>query len=441
SPDSKQVIINAAQGNGDNNWYFPQLDTIDVGSGKLQSILKADMQMKDPRWSPDGKYIAYIGGIMAGDLVGNSGDVYVIPAEGGRTRNLTPQMKATAYRLNWVAANRILFRDFVDGDIGLTEVDLQGEIKPLWRGAEFSAKGGWIEDIALTSGRKTSAVVLRSLDRPAEIWAGAIGAWKQITHVNQEVHPTPPRIESLHWTSDQWRIQGWLTYPRNYDPKRQYPMVVFIHGGPSGMVGAGCGGAFAAQGYFVLCPNFRGSAGFGEEFLRADFRDFGYGDLRDILAGVNKVLETLPVDRNRIGITGHSYGGYMSMWAVTQTNVFHASAASAGISDWLSYVGEAGISNWVIPYFGVSIYDNRAIYARTAPMSYIKNVKTPTLILVGAEDGECPATQSIEFWNALKSLGVKTRLVLYPNEGHAMSQGALRDRTLREIEWFNEYLK
>lgn len=442
SPDSSQFIVNAAIGDGDNNWFFPQLDTINAASGKLVTLLKPDMQIKYPHWSPDGKQIAFIGGIMAGDLVGNYGDVYVMSARGGPARNLTPKWQASAYRIGWLSPQQILIREVVDGDVGLAALDMSGAIKQLWKGADFSPQGGSLDGISVAKDHQTSVAVFRSPAAPAELWVGALGAWRQFTHFNAAVHLTPDKAESLHWQSDQWRIQGWLTYPRDYDSRQRYPMVVFIHGGPSGVVTGGCLSAFAAAGYFVLCPNFRGSAGFGQDFLRANIRDFGYGDFRDIVAGVEEVLKTLPVDRNRIGITGHSYGGYMSMWAVTQTDLFHASAASAGISDWLSYVGEADISNWVIPYFRVSIYDDPAIYARSAPMTYIKNVKTPTLLLVGADDGECPATQSLEFWRALKILGVKTQLVLYPNEGHGFTRPEdSRDRTLREIEWFNEYLK
>jgi len=442
SPDSSRFIVNAAVGDGDNNWFFPQIDIIDASSGKLQVLLKPDMQIKYPRWSPDGKQIAFIGGLMAGDLVGNYGDVYVMPVSGGRAINLTPRWRASAYRIGWLSPGQILIREVADGDVGLVTLDMKGVIERLWKGADFSPQGGSLDDISLAKDNKTSVAVLRSLETPPEIWIGAIGAWRQFTHFNAGLHLNPDKVENLHWTSDQWRIQGWLTYPRDYDPHRRYPMVVFVHGGPSGTVTGGCSQAFADAGYFVLCPNFRGSAGFGEDFVRASMRDFGYGDFRDILTGVDQVLKTFPVDKNRIGITGHSYGGYRSMWAVTQTDRFHAAAPSAGISDWLSYVGEADISNWVIPYFGVSIYDDPAVYARTAPMTYVKNVKTPTLLLVGADDGECPATQSLEFWRALKTLGVATQVVIYPNEGHGFIKPEdSRDRTLREIRWFDKYLK
>jgi len=243
-------------------------------------------------------------------------------------------------------------------------------------------------------------------------------------------------------------VQGWLLYPRSYDPNRRYPMVVAVHGGPAWATRPTWPGTFfgltvlSHAGYFVLFPNPRGSKGQGEAFTQANVKDFGYGDLRDILAGVDEVVKTVPVDTDRIGITGWSYDCYMTMWAVTQTNRFRAAVAGAGIANWQSYYGQNGIDQWLMPYFGASVYDDPAVYAKSSPMTFIKNVKTPTLILVGDRDSECPVPQSYEFWHALKTLGVKTQFVIYPNEGHLITQPEhRRDIIRRLVAWFNEHLK
>ena len=224
-------------------------------------------------------------------------------------------------------------------------------------------------------------------------------------------------------------------------------MIVQVHGGPAAAVtgswSLGQGASFWSQaGYYVFMPNPRGSFGEGEDFTKANRKDFGYGDLRDILAGVNKVLETKPVDGNRLGLTGGSYGGYMTMWGVTQTNRFKAAVAVAGISNWKSYYGENSIDEWMIPYFGTTVYNDPKVYAKSSPIEFIKNVKTPTLIAVGEFDGECPPPQSYEFWHALAVLKVKTELVVYPGEGHGVRQPEnRRDMMARELAWFNYYLK
>jgi len=220
------------------------------------------------------------------------------------------------------------------------------------------------------------------------------------------------------------------------------------HGGPAGTASPGWPDVFfntlelSAHGYFILNPNPRGSFGQGEKFTEANIKDFGYGDFRDIMAGVDEVVKTLPVDNDRIGITGWSYGGYMTMWAVTQTHRFRAAVSGAGLANWLSYYGQNDIDEWMIPYFGASVYDDPAVYARTAPMTFIKNAKTPTLLLVGQYDGECPAPQSREFWYALKTLGVETQLVIYPGEGHVFLQPEHQQDVGQRVQaWFDHYLK
>jgi dipeptidyl aminopeptidase/acylaminoacyl peptidase len=200
--------------------------------------------------------------------------------------------------------------------------------------------------------------------------------------------------------------------------------------------------ALSAAGYFVFFPNPRGSFGQGEAFTRANVKDFGYGDFRDIMTGVDQVLKQAPVDEHRLGITGWSYGGYMAMWAVTQTDRFAAAVAGAGIANYQSYYGENQIDQWMIPFFGASVYDDPQVYARSSPITFIKKAKTPTLVLVGDSDGECPTPQSYEFWHALKTLKVPTELVVYEHEGHMfVDPRHQRDVIERVIDWFDARLK
>jgi dipeptidyl aminopeptidase/acylaminoacyl peptidase len=199
--------------------------------------------------------------------------------------------------------------------------------------------------------------------------------------------------------------------------------------------------ALASQGYFVFLPNPRGSFGQGEAFTEANVKDFGYGDLRDVLSGVDAAVKSAPIDPARVGLYGWSYGGYMAMWAVTQTTRFKAAVAGAGVANWQSYYGENGIDQWMIPYFGASVYDDPQVYARSSPITFIKNVKTPTLVLHGERDTEVPAPQGYEFWHALKTLGVPTELVIYPDEGHGVAKPAdQKDIARRIVAWFDHYL-
>jgi dipeptidyl aminopeptidase/acylaminoacyl peptidase len=446
SPDGKTFAATAAHGSGDNNWWIAQLYTLPAAGGEMKSILQPPLQINLPRWSPDGRSIAYIGGLMS-DFGAIGGDVYTVPAGGGAARNLTPGMKASASWIAWLASGKILAVEVADGQSAIATVDpASGATNTVWTAAETINAQGWSLAASVARDGATSAVIRSSFAHPYEVWAGPLGAWQQVTHANQSVHPMWGEARSLHWSSDGMRVQGWLLYPRNFDRTRKYPLVVVVHGGPASAClptwpGSPFEAPLAGQGYFVLCPNPRGSFGQGEAFTQGNVKDFGYGDFRDIMAGADEVLKQAPVDPQRMGLTGWSYGGYMTMWGVTQTHRFRAAVAAAGLSNWLSYYGENDIDQWMIPYFGASVYDDPKVYERSAPITFVKQAKTPTLVVVGERDGECPAPQSFEFWHALKTFGVPTELVVYPGEGHMFSQSEhQRDVVRRMLDWFAKYM-
>jgi dipeptidyl aminopeptidase/acylaminoacyl peptidase len=447
SPDGKRIVAVAAHGAGDSGWYIARMYSLEVASGKIKQLLEPAMQIAGPRWSPDGKTIAFIGGLMSDEGV-IGGDVYTLPADGGRPRCLTPDLKASASALTWLPTGQILFSGHVDGGSGIGTLDpASGKVRMLWTGAEtISANGGSLT-VSLSRDGKVCALVRHSFRCPPEVWAGPVGDWKQLSHRNDTVRPQWGEARSLHWQSDGRTVQGWLLYPHDYDPKQRYPMLVSVHGGPSSARRPAWPGTFfdqsvlAARGWFVFFPNPRGSYGQGEQFTRANVKDFGHGDLRDILAGVDEVLKTAPVDRDRLAIAGWSYGGFMTMWAVTQTNRFRAAVAGAGIANWESYYGQNGIDQWLLPFFGATVYDDPAVYARSSPIRFIKRARTPTLVLVGERDLECPVPQSREFWHALKTLGVPTRLVIYPGEGHLVTRpGHRRDILEQTVTWLDKYV-
>jgi dipeptidyl aminopeptidase/acylaminoacyl peptidase len=449
SPDSARFAVVAAHGNGDNNWYIAQLYTLDTSVlGLMKSIYKPPLQIANPAWSPDGKKIAFIAGLMS-DEPSVGGDIYTIAATGGEATNVTPDMKATANWLAWTPEAKIIFGESVEGDAAVATVDPASDrIDSLWRGQEQVSAGPWGTNISLARDGKTSALIRSSLGDPPEIWAGAIGYWRQVTQRNTAVKPVWGEAKSIRWKNEGFDMQGWLIYPRNFDPTKKYPMIVQVHGGPGAAVqsvwpdAGDFGIALSGTGYFVFQPNPRGSFGQGEAFTRANVRDFGYGDFRDILAGVEEALRAAPIDPHRLGLTGWSYGGFMTMWGVTQTNRFKAAMAGAGIANLQSYYGQNKIDQWMIPFFGKSVYDDPEVYAKSSPITFIKNVKTPTLVIVGDSDGECPTPQSYEFWHALKTLGVETQLVVYEREGHHFAKPAdQRDRTRRTVAWFDAHLR
>lgn len=451
SPDGRRLVVSAAEGSGNNNWWVARLYTLPGDSGAATEIARPATQIAVPRWSPDGSEIAYIGGIMS-DQGSTGGDVWTVPATGGTPRNLTPSVRVSPADLAWVgSAHDLLVAAWAPG---ATEIDVlnaqTGGLRTLWHGGEQATSGGRLPGLSAARDGRTIAVVRESPNTPPEVWAGAPDRLEQLTTVNAHVTPTWGKVVSVEWKSDEYTVQGWLVYPTDYADRsgRKYPMIVSVHGGPAAAVGAGWLGdgsqpaTFSRAGYFVFLPNSRGSYGQGEAFTRANVKDFGHGDLRDMLAGLDTVTRGFPVDSTRIGLTGWSYGGYMTMWTVTQTGRFRAAVAGAGISDWLSYTGENGIAEWMLPYFGATAYDDKAVYAKSSPIDYIRNAHTPTLVVVGERDVECPAPQSYEFWRGLSRNGVTTQLVVYPDEGHHFSDPAhQRDLQARTMRWFDQYLK
>jgi dipeptidyl aminopeptidase/acylaminoacyl peptidase len=446
SPDGTTFALTAAPGPGDNNWWTAKLYTMPVDTGAATAIHEPALQIAQPRWSPDGATIGFIGGLMS-DEGSTGGDVFTIPAAGGTAVDRTPARPSSPSAIAWRSPSQILVAEFAGGSSAIGTLDLAtGKLEPQWQGDE-AIRGGAFGNFSVARDGKIVAAIRSDWQHPPEIWAGPVDAWKPITQINASRRPSWGQAKPVTWTSDGFSVQGWLLYPRDFDATRRYPMIVAPHGGPAGVATphwpqAGFDPAiFSALGYFVFLPNARGSFGQGEAFTRANVKDFGGGDLRDILAGVDAVLKTAPVDPDRLGLTGWSYGGYMTMWAVTQTNRFHAAVAGAGIANWQSYYGQNGIDQWMIPYFGASVYDDPAVYAKSSPITFIKNVQTPTLILVGDRDSECPVPQSYEFWHALKTLGVKTQFVIYPGEGHIIAQPEhRRDLIKRMVGWFNEHL-
>jgi len=452
SPDSKHLAFIAANPPGENNWWVAQLYTEDLATAKPQSILDTTkvsgplhgLQIAVPRWSPNGKQIAFIGGLMS-DQGATGGDLYTIPSTGGEPKDVTPGRAASVAFFGWVGPELIALAEQVGGSSHLTAIDLAtGKDIPQASVTFPETIGAGDFEMSVSLSREhTIAIIRTSYERAPEVWAGPIHDLKQITHLNDALKPVWGKTESIDWTNDGYKVQGWLLYPANYDPAKKYPLLVMVHGGPSSAVsprwpGVGYSGApFSALGYFVFMPNPRGSYGQGEKFTQANVKDFGYGDLRDILAGMDVLEKRFPIDKDREGLTGWSYGGFMTMFGVTQTTRFRAAVAGAGISDWKSYYGENSIDQWMVPFFGNTVYNDPEVYAKSSAIEYIKKVKTPTLIVVGDRDGECPAPQSFEFWHALRAEGVKTQLVIYPNEGHAFREPAHRRDVLeRAFNWF-----
>lgn len=442
-PDGSGFVGTAAPGDGDNNWWVAKLYSFAGGKGSvIYAPADAQHQIAEPTALPDGRHVAFISGIMS-DFGSTGGDVYSLDLATGKATDITPGIKASpsalALRCDGHLAALALAGDKSELlDLGTAE---QPASAVLWSGNE-TLRQIHAENCAA----KLDAVVVQSFTRAQEIAIGRPGAWKSVTHANAN-WSLDATVRSLTWTNDGSQVQGWLLLPTKPKGAGKLPMITVIHGGPAAawkpeFIGPGTSRGLLAHGYALFLPNPRGSYGQGEAFTLANVKDFGHGDLRDVLAGIDAVEKAAPIDDARLGIFGHSYGGYMTMWTVTQTQRFKAAVAGAGIVNWQSYYGQNGIDQWMIPYFGASVYDDPQVYARSAPITYIKQAKTPILTYVGAQDVECPAAQTIEFDHAMKEFGVPSEMVIYPGEGHALRDPThVADRERRIVGWFDRYLK
>ncbi len=458
-PAGQGFVGTAAPGDGDDHWWTAELYAFADGAGRvIYKPADAQQQLAEPKVSPDGRRVAFIAGIMS-DFGSTGGDIYTLPLDGASPStaprpaatptpvalDITPDMPASATAIAWSCQGRLRAKLLAGDESRLVDFGTAAAVTPrprvLWSGAE-TLRG---RDAGVTAGCPSAmtASIHDSFTVPPEIEAGPIAQWRDLTAVNRGLR-MPMRVQSLSWNRAGFDVQGWLMLPEQQSGK--LPLITIVHGGPAaavvpGFSGPGLLNSLLTHGYAVFLPNPRGSFGQGERFTRANVRDFGYGDLADILAGIDAVEKAAPIDESRLGITGGSYGGFMTMWAVTQTHRFGAAVAAAGVSDWLSYYGENGIDAWMIPYFGASVYDDPEIYARSSPINYIKNVRTPTFEWAGEHDIECPPSQTQEFWHALKALGVPTSIMIYPGEGHGLRDPAhAADAVNRTVAWFDHYL-
>ncbi|MDB5959250.1 MAG: family peptidase [Massilia sp.] len=449
TPDGKGFVVTSAKGNGDNNWWVATLGHVDAASGALRILASPAMQMNMPRMSKDGSTVAFIGGLMS-DFGSVGGDVYTVPASGGTPVNVTPGYRGSFNGVTW-QGRQIVASALAGSEQAIVSIDPHAKTQRTLWSAPVSAAGSRDGRFVFSENGAMAAAVVEDFGSASRIIAGKLPTLAPITRDN-DGHKPQVSAKSISWTNDNFNVQGWLLSPKNIEPGKKYPMIVVVHGGPAAaatprFVAEGEGGSalireLTNKGYFIFMPNPRGSFGQGTAFSGANKRDFGGGDWRDILAGVDAVIKQAPVDGERLGLTGHSYGGFMTMWGVTHSNRFKAAVAGAGIANWISYYGQNGIDQWMIPFFGASAYDDPAIYRAASPIESIKQAKTPTLIYVGERDVECPPAQSTEFWHGLKAMGVPTSLVIYDGEGHSIRKPEhQKDQRQRTIAWFDKYLR
>ena len=428
---------------------------IDVGTRRVRQLSGGETTDTDPSWSPDGKSIAFEATSRT-DWAANSW-IYVAPAAGGPARNLTQANDEEVVQFEWADDSTGLY--FVArrrADQFVFRVGLDGKLTPV------DSRPGVAREIAVAAG--TMALVHETPTEPADVWFAALRptstrrilglgpAPRKVTDLNGYVAELAlGKTEVVAWKNktDSMDMEGLLVSPADATPGTPRPLLLVIHGGPAGLFqnsfqlrrGAYPVQAFASQGYLVFEPNPRGSGGYGDVFRKANVKDWGFGDYRDIQDGVDALIARGVADKDRMGVMGWSYGGYMTSWTITQTTRFKAASVGAGVTNLFSMYGTTDIPPFQESYFGVPPWQDRELYARHSAMSFVDKVATPTLIQHGMEDRRVPISQGEELYTALRARGVATEMVKYPRTTHGFQEPRLiRDAMMRNLEWFDRYV-
>jgi dipeptidyl aminopeptidase/acylaminoacyl peptidase len=422
-------------------WYDAWIGLIDIDQRAVERAHVPKWQLQAPRISPQGR-VAWIEGFSSDRGVA-TGTVHVL----GRGP-ITPELHATWIAFAdedtlWVAG----WRD--NGSFGgRLSLDGSGSYEELAGGrATFGPR--YAPALTVSADGSRAAAAYESADEPPEVVLWENGERRTLTSLNAEV---APQVASIQWQAHRWtsfdglEIEGLLALPRDR-PNGPLPLVVDVHGGPTGCwfwafaPAYGLPNLLASAGYAVLMPNVRGSTGRGTEFAEANLGDMGGGDLQDILTGIDALVRDGIVDDKRVAITGGSYGGFMACWAVTQTDRFAAALPLAVVTDWVSFHTTTNIGQFDKLFLQADPFDPDGDYTQRSPVYHAAKCKTPTLILHGEDDLCTPLPQAVEFYNALVEAGCEAELVVYPREGHGWTEREhLTDSWNRMRDWLARHL-
>ena len=451
SPDGKTIIFSHVKSPAVNDWPSADISLVDVATAKVAPFATTAAAETSPLYSPDGKWIVATVSDMPVRWAGND-RIAVYPASGGSPKVLPLSHDGQPNVLGWMPdSNKIMFTETKGTGTALFEADVAANTV-----TEDNYQNAAIGQVSMTRIGPAFALsmVVQKTDAPQEVFALSPGArgLTQISHANDSVAKTPVgKTEIIKWKSKDGReIEGLLTYPTGYVAGTKVPMILNIHGGPTGVfVQSYIGGrgvyplaAFASRGFAILRANPRGSSGYGTEFRYANIKDWGGMDYQDLMTGVDKVIEMGVADPERLGVMGWSYGGYMTSWIITQTHRFKAASAGAPVTNLMSFNGTADIPNFVPDYFGGQAWEIPEVYAKHSAMFNIKGVTTPTLIEQGDADVRVPISQGYELYNALKQQGVPTRMLVLPRQPHGPTEPRMQLAAMQaNLDWFEKYLK
>ncbi len=449
SPDSQRIAFSAQRDPDPGSSHTADIYVLTVGDKSVQRIVDTPGPDGNPRWSPDGKQIAYVTSNAREFYYYSNDMIATVPAAGGGPRVYAEAMDEDVSLIGWGpqgiyfsalarTASHLFLLDTATGKARRITFGGDGVYSALdpspgyvfWS-CVYAAPNRYPEIALLIAGRPDPEPFL------VTDMTGQIARWKLAQR------------EVIEWKSgDGTPIEGVLYKPADFEPKKKYPLLVVIHGGPTAADRPSIAGdqyypleKFVAKGALVLRPNYRGSAGYGEKFRALNVRNLGVGDYADVISGVDHLIGKGWVDGSRVGAMGWSQGGYISAFITTFSDRFKAVSVGAGISNWMTYYVNTDIHPFTRQYLKATPWDDPEIYARTSPMTYIKKAKTPTLIQHGEFDRRVPIPNAYELYQGLQDQGVPVKLVVYKGFGHGINKPRQQRAVMEHNwEWFLEHL-
>ena len=449
TPDGKTILFSGLRTDDDEHqWRESDIYSVDVASGAIKQLTTRKGPDGNPSISPDGKRVAYTGYDYTTDTWVDS-KIYVMNIDGSNSHLVSADWDRAPAELRWAPdGSALYFTAQSEGVQNLYTMPLSGaaagKVQPITKGvqmlsvSDISSKGTAVG--TLTTYTKPGDVVLFDLKNPAAI--------KQLTNVNDDVLAGKKlgEVHEMWYTApDGLKIQGWYITPPDFDPARKYPMQLHIHGGPHSMYGVGFNFGWqehAANDYVVLYTNPRGSTGYGSKFGNAIKYAYPSKDFDDLMAGVDAVLAKGFVDPQNMFVTGCSGGGVLTAWIVGHTDRFAAASANCPVIDWLSFVGTTDGASWYYNFEKLP-WEDPSEYLRRSPLTYVGNVKTPTMLMTGVNDLRTPMPQTEQFYSALKLRKVPTAMLRFNDEWHGTTStpsNFIRTQLYLRY-WFDKYKK
>ena len=447
APDGTRIAFDAGRDPDLGSQDTQRIYVLNIADGHVRKLVDTAGPNTNPKWSPDGKQIAYQ--TANGDPFFFYANRYIatIPADGGSPAVLTKDFDEDANLTDW-GPDGIYFSALQKTAAHFYRLDPKTHtVRRLTGPDAFHAAGA-----SFTKDHRTMAGVGAATNRFVEVFTSStsdfaprymsdIGSqWKDYKLATRE---------TVQWKSgDGAQIEGVLLKPADYDPARNYPLLVVIHGGPTGVDtpvlnadGTYPLERFVAKGALVLRPNYRGSAGYGSKFRALNVRNLGVGDYADVISGVDYLIGKGLVDKDRVGAMGWSEGGYISAFITCFSDRFKAVSVGAGISDWVTYYVNTDIHPFTRQYLKATPWEDPEIYRVTSPITYVNKAQTPTLIQQGDQDKRVPPPDSYELYQALRDRNIPVKLVFYKGFGHSINKPK-QQRSLMEqnYDWFSKYI-